>query len=617
MVALLLLVLTPLALTGCGDPDDRGDGGDAPSILDPNAPTWAADIAALVFEHCAPCHREGESAPFHLLTHRSAAKRATQIADMTARRIMPPWLPAPGPVELLHDRRLSAEQIELFARWANAGAPEGDPATQPAVPEFPTGWELGEPDLIVEMAETFTLPPDGADTFRNFIIPVGIDRERFVRAIDVQPGDKRVVHHGVLRVDSVGSCRVLAARDDAPGFPGMDMGNAFAPGGQMLGWLPGRRPNESREGGSWRLTPDMDLILQLHMLPGGKSTSIRPRIGLYFTDQAPTHFPQIVKLSSSQIQIAAGERDHAIEDSIVLPVDATAHRIQPHAHYVCSEMEVFAELPDGATLPLLTIPEWDFNWQDSYVFKEPVPLPAGTRLTIRYAYDNSAANPRNPYSPPRRVTFGDRSTDEMCELFLQVETRSEEDGLRLKVASLRHQLAKFPHRATTMVALADGLTGLREVDEAQALYERAIDLAPRIAGIRNNLGTIHRERGQLGRAIGLYRDELSMHPDLVPAWVNLGIAYAQKENAVKAVAAWSEAARIDPRHVRSRLLLGHLLRSQGDHEASARWFQDALAIDPACTEAKEALFGRALQEGAASGESPAAPDGTGSGSSPR
>lgn len=390
--------------------------------------TFSRDIAPLLYRECAACHRPGGVAPFSLLTYEDAARRATLIAKVTASRYMPPWLPS---TPRFHDeRRLTDAQIATIGRWAASGAPRGNPTEAPAPPRFPEGWQLGKPDLEAEMRAEFTVPAEGPDLYQCFVVPIAAGPDRWVRALDIRPGNPRSVHHVLLFQDTTGTAR---KRDTGSGYscfgtPG------FLPARGLGGWTPGAIPYQAPKGLPALLHGRADLVLQVHYHPTGKPEVDRTRLALYFTDQKPTRRLMDIPLGSNAIDIPAGERSYRVTDHFTTPVDVEIIGITPHAHYVCREMIGRAVLPDGSHRTLLRIPEWNFNWQQQYTYAVPVRLPAGTRFEMTFVYDNSAANTRNPHNPPRRIVWGPGSADEMAGLHLAVVTVEEDDAEELSQA---------------------------------------------------------------------------------------------------------------------------------------------------------------------------------------
>ncbi len=263
--------------------------------------TFAHDIAPIIYQNCAPCHRPGESGPYSLLRYEDVKKHAKEIADVTSRRSMPPWAPEAGYGDFLGERRLSDTQIRLISEWVSQGAPEGDPSAIPPPPKFTEGWQLGPPDMILEAQSAYTMPASGPDVYWNFVFPaslgpVAMKSMRYVRAVEIRPGDKRIVHHANLYVDRAHSAR---RQEIAPGkgFPGMDVvidrPLSEPDDGHFLFWEPGGTPYVEPEGLAWRLDPGNDLVLNAHLRPTGKPEQVRPSIGLYFTDQPQEKFPML------------------------------------------------------------------------------------------------------------------------------------------------------------------------------------------------------------------------------------------------------------------------------------------------------------------------------------
>lgn len=391
--------------------------------------TFTGTIAPLVYVNCTTCHRPGGGAPFSLVTYEDVAKRARLIADVTASRYMPPWHAAPGPSKFVGERHLTDDQIRVFSEWVAQGAPQGDPAKLPPLPDFRDGWTLGEPDLILEMPQGFDLPASGPDVFRNFILPTGLSEDKWVRAVEIRPSAQKAVHHALFAYVPRGSMSAREGKDGQPGFGGA-MSVGVAPGqagsGGLGGWAVGGNPMMFPEGVAAPLPKDSEFLLQVHFHLTGKTETERSTIGIYFADGLPTKVTASVELPAlfafgANLDIPAGEANYTIRDSFTLPGDAKVFSAYAHAHYLGKEMHVVATLPDGSELSLLSIPDWDFNWQEFYQYETPVALPKGTRIDSVIGYDNSEANPRNPNSPPKRIQWGMESFDEMGTVGLLLE----------------------------------------------------------------------------------------------------------------------------------------------------------------------------------------------------
>jgi mono/diheme cytochrome c family protein len=421
---------------------------------DAAAPTFSGTIAPILYENCVTCHRPGEAAPFSLITYEDVAKRGKLIEKVTRSRYMPPWRAVRGHGEFADERRLTDEQIGSIAEWVKAGMTRGDMRKLPKLPQFTEGWQLGKPDLILEMADGYAVPADGPDVYRNFVLPTGLAEDRWVRAVEFRPSARKAVHHALFSYVRGGAAAKLDARSAEPGFGGAMLAAlvpGFQPAGELGGWAVGTTSRYFPEGVARPLAKGSDLILQLHFHPTGKPEIERSQVGLYFADGPPERrvmtpgIPGLFGLMAG-IDIPPGEKAYTIKGAYTVPVDVRVLSVMAHAHYLGKDIRADATLPDGSTKPLLWIQDWDFNWQDRYDYKEPVFLPKGTRIDATITYDNSEDNPRNPCNPPRRVTWGVQSLDEMGSVnFMMVATNSEdEDAARQQGgAMLKAALAKL------------------------------------------------------------------------------------------------------------------------------------------------------------------------------
>lgn len=427
-------------------------GGGAAICAEPGqvTPTFAEHIAPLIYAKCAGCHRDGQAAPFTLLTYAQVKKRAEQIADITDERVMPPWHADPGVVEYANDRSLSDAEIALVQQWFKAGAPEGDPAKLPAPPKFPEGWKLGTPDFVAEAAEAYPVPVEGPDVYRNFVIPLNLTEDTWVNALEFKPGAPSVVHHVLYFLDTSGKARGYDEADPAPGYNGM--GRANGNFRYLGGWDLGTDPTKLGYGLAWLLPKGSDLVLQVHYHPNGKTAQQdRPSLGFHRADKPSARPWTIVPVPPffgilAGIDIPAGEKEYIHESSIVLPVDVEAIAVNAHAHYLGKRMEMTATLPDGTKQWLLKMSHWNFAWQEDYAFKQPVKLPAGTRLDALISWDNSAENPHQVHQPPRRVRWGPTSSDEMGSLTLTTMLNTPEDKKTLHTELKRTLTGQFIQR---------------------------------------------------------------------------------------------------------------------------------------------------------------------------
>lgn len=382
--------------------------------------TFTRDIAPIVFNNCTACHRPGEVAPFALMNYADVSRHSHEIADLTQSRQMPPWKPADGFGDFVGSRRLSQGQIELIQQWVKAGKPQGNPADLPAIPQFKSGWMLGEPDMIVRMPEPFTLQADGPDQYRVFPIPLHLDHDVYVSAVEFRASNPKIVHHSLLYLDNSGTARALEAESaHKPGYartgsPG------FVPSGGLGGWAPGVSPRFLPDGVGRPIKAGADLVLHTHFHPSGKIEKEQSVVGLYFTKKVPDKVLISMPHGTNRLNIAPGDNHYVVENTFTVPANVELAGIFPHAHLLCKEIKVTAALPDGTIEPLIWIKDWDWNWQDFYQYSHVVQIPRGTKVTQEFVYDNSAENPHNPSSPPQRVHYGEQTKDEMSLVFYQI-----------------------------------------------------------------------------------------------------------------------------------------------------------------------------------------------------
>lgn len=563
-----------LPATGC---DGTGEREVSPARRDGRALTWA-DVAPILHENCAGCHRPDGPGPFSVLDHASVRPHAARIVEMVGEKRMPPWPPA-RTEPFRGARELTDEERTALVEWAEAGAPAADPAAAPPPPEFPK-WPLGPPDLLVRAPQGFVVPARGADVFRNFVIPAGVEEPHWIRAVDLRPGDSKVVHHGFVEVDETGATRRLDAQDDIAGYPGMESRGAHPPDEHMLGWTPGRSPHAGWPGLAWQLKPGMDLVFLLHMLPSGTADTVRPEIGFYFADGPPARKPVRILLTRRDLDIRAGDDDYVVRDSLVIPVETELLSIYPHAHYIGKSIEAWAETPEGDRIDLIHIQRWDFRWQDQYYYREPLRLPSGSRVIAAWTYDNTDDNPLNPSDPPRRVTFGPGSLDEMAELHLQLVALKPADRWALIEARSRHVLELDDRDWRSMFDL--GIAAAQRGDEGAAIqwYRRTLRMNEANPQAHYNLGSTLLRQGELENAWSHLARAVELAPGMADGYYNLGYVLQTAERPAEAVEYFATAANLDPERGRNWVALGNALVSAGDPPQAIRAYRRALQLDP-------------------------------------
>ncbi|MFT5286712.1 MAG: hypothetical protein ACI8TQ_002883 [Planctomycetota bacterium] len=409
--------------------------------------TFYEDIQPIVFENCTSCHRAGEIGPFPLTTYAEVSKKAKTIRIATETRYMPPWHADTNYREFVGVRRLTDKQITLFSDWIDQGKPEGNPDNAVPTPQYPQGWRLGEPDLIVTMSRAFEIPADGPDLYRKFVLPLNFPQDRWVKAVELHSTAPTALHHSRYALDPTRQAVQLDGADGQIGFEGMAINQDIPLGDYVPGITPHKLPGDLA-----RLIPKKtDLVLSSHFHPTGKVEHEQTSVGLYFADKPPSRNIHVIDLPPNLgrfagIDIPAGKSDFKVVEKFTIPVDSEGISVHGHAHFLGKTMKMTALFPDGTEEVVLNIPEWDLDWQDTYYFKDQFLLPAGTVLTSTLIYDNSANNPNNPTSPPIRVKFGRSANDEMGSIVLLVvptEPSQKNGTTKIEQRLYAQALAKF------------------------------------------------------------------------------------------------------------------------------------------------------------------------------
>jgi Tfp pilus assembly protein PilF/mono/diheme cytochrome c family protein len=555
--------------------------------------TFARDVAPVIYQHCAVCHHSNEPGAlcgtnaFALLSYEDVKKHAAEIVAVTRGRVMPPFLPEAGYGDFADANRLTDTQIRTIAEWVRDGAPRGDRGAEPAAPKYSDAWQLGQPDLILESPQALSIPAAGPDVFWNFIFSPGLKTTRYVRAVEIRPGsDLSLVHHANVVLDPARSGREIE-RSPGVGFPGMDLTLASSPfyiPSHFLFWKPGGAPWIEPQGLAWRLDPGTDLVLNAHFMPIGKAEEARPSIGLYFTDQKPDKFPMLIELQDDEaLDIPAGARNFVVRDSFRLPVDVDALAIYPHAHYLGHVLEGYAILPGGEKKWLIRISDWDPKWQEVFHYREPVFLPKGTVISMRYSFDNSAANPRNPNSPPKRVQGGNQSTDEMAHLWLQLLPRANagpDARIEIEQALLEHRVAKYSSDFESRLALGTLMLGRSNAAGSVPVLEAASRLEPKREDAHRIFGMALEAVGRNGEAIEQFRAALALKGNDQEARYSLSRALLKSGKVAEARENFARVAEADPKNAEIRVEFGELLLRHGMVKEAVEQFNAALAIEP-------------------------------------
>jgi len=415
-----------------------------------SVPTFSKDVAPILYKNCTNCHRAGEIGPMALVTYQDARPWAKSIATRVADGTMPPWHGESAHSAFVNDRRLNEADKATILKWATGGAPEGNKADLPPVPMFAEGWQVGQPDAVLTLQEDYPIPANGMLEYKYFEIPTNFTEDKWVKAFEVRPGDRTVVHHIIVFArpparpappqQETTSTTTTTAGTTPPPAPRPQPPFTFAPGMQepkdeavsaakrapnndrpsprggtgafVADFAPGQAVRLYGEDTAIKIPAGTTLVFQIHYTSSGKATTDRSRIGMVFAKEKPRREVIIAALQNGNFTLPAGQADVRVDAEMTINRDMTIWSMLPHTHVRGKRWEIQAIYPDGRTEAVLSVPKYDFNWQTEYVFKEPLKLPKGTKIHSTAWYDNSAANKANP-DPSVDVHWGDQTWQEM------------------------------------------------------------------------------------------------------------------------------------------------------------------------------------------------------------
>jgi len=413
--------------------------------------TFNKDVAPILFANCTTCHRPGEIAPMSLLTYKDARPWARSIASHVKNGTMPPWHADPSVGQFANERRLTDAEKATIARWVDAGAPEGDAKDLPPAPQYAQGWRIGQPDAILEMQEDYPIPAKGEVPYLYFEVPANFAEDRWIKSWEMRPGNPAVVHHVIVYVrgpQTAGAAQPGAAAPAAAGaaqrpqpqplftfaegtdIPAGQTGGPPLPedqrkplpenyrprprgtGASIGGYVPGNSTRTFPEGTAMRLPAGSTLVFQMHYTTTGEATSDRTKLGLIFAKEPPKMALNGMALINGGLHIPPGAANHKVDAEVTINRDLLLFSMTPHTHVRGKRWSYEAIYPDGRRETILSVPNYDFEWQHEYQFKQPLKLPAGTRIHATAWYDNSPANKANP-DPKKDVWWGDQTWEEM------------------------------------------------------------------------------------------------------------------------------------------------------------------------------------------------------------
>lgn len=404
------------------------------AVLGADAPTYNRDIAPIVFEHCANCHRPGAVAPMSLMTYSEARPWAKAMRQAVLDRAMPPWDADPAIGKFSNDISLSAEEIETIVAWVDAGAPQGEPADLPAAPVFPDGWQVGTPDYVVEFPE-YSIPAAGDDRFPNLIVSLDLPQDSYLRAVELQPGDPRVLHHLVLFHGAITmSDDIVDMRTNKSG----GAMSAFDAPNALYVYAAGSPPGVFPKGMGHRLKAKDTLSMNVHYHPYGEPTTDKSKVGLYFSEEPLTKLLTTAAAINPALHIPPNTTDYSQRAFYAFSQDSRIISYLPHMHVRGDSIRYILHLPDGTAQDLLNVPAYDYSWQWIYYPETPVRAPEGSMLEVIATWDNSAENALNP-APDEWVRFGEGTNDEMLVGFAEIVP---EEGVSLRPAAPMSKLSR-------------------------------------------------------------------------------------------------------------------------------------------------------------------------------
>ncbi len=387
--------------------------------------TFTKDIAPIIYNKCTTCHRPNEIGPFSLTNYDETASQADMIKYVTAIRYMPPWKADPHFSRFIGERALTDEEVSLIAAWVDNGAPYGNASEEPALPNFPTGSQVGTPDLVLHFAESFTHKGENEDEYRVFVFPTGLNQDKEISTVELRPGNRKILHHALFAYDDTGTAKAMDDADPKYGYDGFGgFGIEDAMNNMFPGYVPGQKPVPYPEGLGQTLPAGADILMQTHYGPSAIETTDSSTINIFFKKEPVERqvqnliFLPVSPFLTGDIFLMPPNTVKTFHTQFTTPLKVSVFAIWPHAHLLNKSYEVFAVHPNGDTTNLIRIPDWDFNWQGVYSFKKFIVLEAGTTVYANVTYDNTLNNPSNPNNPPAWVSWGEKTTDEM--LFMPI-----------------------------------------------------------------------------------------------------------------------------------------------------------------------------------------------------
>lgn len=418
-------------------------------------PNYSEDVATIIYNNCTSCHRAGEIGPMPFTNYTQVSAYGNMIEQVTSIRYMPPWMPDKNYSHFLDERGLTNQEIQTIKDWVTNGMPQGNPALEPPLPNFPVGSQLGTPDLVLAMDSSFTHKGTNEDDYRIFVLPSTVTQDKDIAAIEFRPGNPDIVHHGNFAIDTQRRGRALDSLDGKYGYGSYGGFGGFTPDGAIGGWTPGQTPRFAPSGFGTRLFANSDVLMQIHYGPSSILAKDSSVLNIFYSDVPVTRPVLAFNIRASHsgepfiIPADSVKSFHAtftLDTSVVpIPIDLSLMFVYPHSHLLCKSWEVYGIKPNGDTLKIIKINNWDFNWQAYYSFEKLTKVPFGSTLHAHVTYDNTSNNPLNPNNPPQQIGWGERTIDEMLLLvFGFVIYQPGDENISLATGMEDDKRFKFP-----------------------------------------------------------------------------------------------------------------------------------------------------------------------------
>ena len=393
-------------------------------------PTFAKDVAPILYKNCVSCHRDGEIGPMSLVTYDEVRPWARAIRDRINSGQMPPWFAEGDHGRFTNERRLSTEEKTTINAWVTGGAPQGNRADMPKVPTFAKGWQIGTPDAVFEMPESFAIPANGTIEYQFYEVPTNFKEDRWIQAAEVRPSDPKHVHHVIVSVieperlqrPSIMQVKPIVPPNQPPAPPRAarpqqsdeERATATRRAGAitLVPWAAGEEPHVYPVGTAKRIPAGSTLLFSQHYTANGTASSDKTKIGFIFSKEPPKSEIRTGQILNTQLVIPAGANDVIVEAEATMTDDAKVWTLHPHMHLRGKGMTYSVIYPDGRTEVVLHVPRYYPDWQTDYYLKEPLSLPKGAKIHVTAHFDNSPGNKYNP-DPTQTIRWGEQSWEEM------------------------------------------------------------------------------------------------------------------------------------------------------------------------------------------------------------